>query len=47
MAKSMMLSLASTSCLVCWSLLSGLTFTLEEPVVAAEAELATMMIAQG
>jgi len=47
MAKSMMLSLASTSCLVCWSLLSGLTFTLEEPVVAAEAELATTMIAQG
>ncbi|NES19498.1 MAG: peptidoglycan-binding protein [Symploca sp. SIO3E6] len=28
-------------------MLSGLTFTLEEPVVAAEAELATMMIAQG
>ncbi|NER21216.1 MAG: peptidoglycan-binding protein [Symploca sp. SIO1C2] len=47
MAKSMMLDLASTSCLVCWSLLSGLSFTLEEPVVAAEAQLATTMIAQG
>ncbi|NER25926.1 MAG: peptidoglycan-binding protein [Symploca sp. SIO1C2] len=47
MAKSMILDLASTSCLVCWSLLSGLSFTLEKAVVAAETELATTMIAQG
>ena len=33
--------------LVCWSLWSGVTFTLEEPVVAAETELAATMIAQG
>jgi len=47
MAKSMMLRVANTSCLVCWSFFSGLTFTLEEPVVAAQTEVATTMIAQG
>ncbi|NEP09872.1 MAG: peptidoglycan-binding protein [Symploca sp. SIO2C1] len=47
MAKSMMLSLANTSCLVCWSLLSGLTLILAKPVVAAETEVATTIIAQG
>lgn len=47
MAKRMMLGVANTSCLVCWSLFSGLTLTSEKPVVAAETEVATTMIAQG
>ncbi len=47
MTKSMMVSLANTSCLVCWSLLSGLTLILAKPVVAGETEVATTIIAQG